>query len=371
MLNNNLKKIMSLIFVVSMLFAAGTLVLAHAQASPDPKPTATPTATPYTPPANYIAQWGSVGSGNGQLNEPQGIAIAPNGNVYVVDALNYRVEEFEPNGNYITQWGTQGTSGNGEFDQPWGIAVSPITGNVYVTEIAQGTNLVQEFTSSGSFITQWGQGSGSAALDLPYGIAIDSSGNVYVADMGNSRVAVFTSSGTYITQFGTAGTQPGDQQDPTGIAISPFNGNVYVADQGINDITEYTTSGTLVTTWGSFGHGNSQFDAPLGLAIDSSGDVYVADWGNDRVQVFSSSGTYSGQWGSDGSGNGQFVNPTGVAVSPSNGNIYVTDTGNDRVQEFGTPSFVSPEYVYGALIALASCFAAVAVLTVVRKRRHK
>jgi hypothetical protein len=231
----------------------------------------------------YLSQFGSAGSGNGQINSPQGVATDSSGNVYVIDEGNNRVEKFNSSGSYITQWGSSG-SGNGQFD-------------------------------------------------YAYAIATNSSGDVYVADAGNYRIEEFSSTGGYITQWGTYGNGNGQFYDAEALAINNVSGNVYVVDPALNTVQEFTGSGTYITQWGSSGSGNGQFTTPNGIATDSSGNVYVADGGNNRIEEFSSTGGYITQWGSSGSGNGQFQFPWAVTVDLNN-NIYVVDINNNRVEKF-------------------------------------
>ena len=139
-----------------------------------------------------------------------------------------------------------------------------------------------------AFIKKWGtQGSGDGQFVYPHGIAIDSSGNVYVADSGNSRIQKFTSDGTFIREWGSGGTGTGDGEfyEPTAVAVDS-SGNVYVADVGINRIQKFTSDGTFIKKFGTEGSGNGQFRIPWGVAVDSSGRVYVADDHNFRIQVF-------------------------------------------------------------------------------------
>jgi PKD repeat protein/sugar lactone lactonase YvrE len=233
--------------------------------------------------------------------------------------------------SYVTQWGSQG-SDTGQFGWlgPWGIAVDSL-GNVYVTDSSMCR--VQKFTSNGVYLTQWGMEGGEVLCTLmgeghfmfPADILVNGSDYVYVTDIHAGNIQKFTSDGTYLTYWGGVSW-------PIGIAIDGSE-NVYVVDLYNNLTQKFTSSGTYLDQWGSFGSGNGQFNKPMGIAIDSLGNVYIVDRGNYRVQKFTSSGTYLDQWGSFGSGNGQFNYPKGIAID-SLGNVYVVDSNNHRVQKF-------------------------------------
>jgi DNA-binding beta-propeller fold protein YncE len=164
----------------------------------------------------YLTQWGSDGSGNGQFDEPNGIAVDSRNNVYVVDEENDRVEKFTSNGNYLTQWGSAG-SGNGQFEFPVGIGVDS-SNNVYVAD--QGNDRVEKFDSNGNYLTQWGSsGSGNGQFSSPLGVAVDSTGNfIYVADYGNDRIEVFVNNPNIVAPIIT--NQPASQTVPAGANVT-------------------------------------------------------------------------------------------------------------------------------------------------------
>ena len=237
----------------------------------------------------------------------------------------------EPPPAFLRTWGTTG-SGNGQFNYPVGVAVDS-SGKVYVVDSVN--NRVQKFSAAGAYLTQWGStGSGNGQFVNPRGVAVDADGNVYVTDGNNHRVQMFTSTGTYVTQWGSSGTGNGQFNAPFGVAVDAA-GNVYVTDYNLNRVQKFTSTGTFLTTWGTSGTGNGQFRTPTGVAVDADGDVYVADWYNHRIQKFTSTGTFLTKWGTlgSGTGTGQFTYPTGVAVDAA-GNVYVTEAGNDRIQKF-------------------------------------
>ena len=191
------------------------------------------------------------------------------------------------------------------------------------------------------FDLKWGTfGTGNGQLRNPTGVAVDSSGNVYVADYNNDRIQKFTSTGTLLTSWGILGVNPGQFYGPATVAVDS-SGNVYVADGGNNRIQKFTSTGTFVTQWGTIGTGDGQFQTPSGVDVDSSGNVYVADYDNHRIQRFTSTGTFVTKWGTNGGGDGQFRSPRGVEVD-SSGNVYVADADNHRIQRFRPADAVDP-----------------------------
>jgi len=236
---------------------------------------------------------------------------------------------------FILKWGTTGTA-DGQFLSPRGIAVDS-AGNVYV---ADQNPRVQKFDSSGTFLFKFG-GSGSSnpgEFIAPSGVAVDSAGNIYVTDSDPDRtnhlVQKFNSSGTFLTSWGTQGTGNSQFFGAGGVTVDSSI-NVYVADPQNHRIQKFTSTGTFITKWGSNGAGDGQFSGPQGVAVDALANVYVADTANNRIQKFDSTGTFITKWGSNGSGNGEFNGPQGVSVD-SSGNVYVADSGNSRIQKFSS-----------------------------------
>jgi len=228
------------------------------------------------------------------------------------------------------KWGTLG-SGDGQFEYALDTAVDT-AGNVYVAD--QRNHRIQMFDSSGVFLTKWGsQGSGDSQFEFPGGIAVDSTGNVYVADQSNHRIQKFDSSGAFLTKWGSFGSGDGQFSSPSGIAVDTA-GNVYVADGFNNRVQKFDSSGNFLLKWGSSGSGNGQFIEVDDVAVDSAGNVYTIS--KMKVQKFDSSGVFLATWGSfslSGLEDGKFNFPTGIAVDTA-GNVYVADTGNYRIQKF-------------------------------------
>ncbi|MDO9550805.1 MAG: hypothetical protein Q7J03_07505 [Methanoregula sp.] len=221
---------------------------------------------------------------------------------------------------FIRMWGSNTTA--------YGVAVDS-SDNVYVTDT--GHNRVSEYSSAGSIITFWDlRESEYRQAEVPYGIAVDSAQNVYVTDRKNNTVMKFSTRGNQ-GEWGSEGSGDGQFSHPMGIAVDS-SGMVYVADTGNNRIQKIHSTGMYLLQWGSYGFADGAFNAPTGVTVDSSGNVYVADTGNKRIQKFTSTGTFLAKWGTAGTGDGQFSTPTGLTTDPW-GNVYVADL-TSRVQKF-------------------------------------
>ena len=275
----------------------------------------------------FLAKWGSDVSLNGQLCSPEGVAVDSSGNVFVADRCNDRIQKFSSGGTFLAKWGAEGTE-DGQFEDPSGVAVDS-SGNVYVADEVNTDELyrIQKFSSTGTFLAKWGTNvSGYEQFDSPHGVAVDSSGKVYIADTWGDAIWKFSSNGTLVGVLGSYGTGDGRFSSPTGVAVDSTK-NVYVADTYNDRIQKFSSNGTFLAKWGSYGEEDGQFKHPEGVAVDSWGNVYVADTDNRRIQKFSSNGTILAKWGQGEELWINFGHPSGVAVD-SSGNIYVADTGN-------------------------------------------
>jgi len=307
---------------------------------------------------SFVRTIGSLGSGNGQVSFPVGVAVdTSNGsNIYVGDSLNSRIDEFSATGAFIR------IIGSGQLDVPDGIAIDTTHGsNVVVLNgnvNAADNNLISVFTADGTFIHDFaapGTGNGQLSGDaLALAIDLANGGNIVVADTGNNRVEVFSAAGGFIRAFGSAGTGDGQFNGPSGIAIDAANAsNIVVADTGNNRIEVFSATGSFIRTIGSPGSANGQLYGPFGIAVDAArgGNVIVSDSGNSRVQVFSPTGTYLQTIGSPGNGNGQLNSPAGVAVDPSNaGNLVVADYNNSRLEVFTDTPPLGPSPLAAAVL---------------------
>jgi sugar lactone lactonase YvrE len=335
--------------------------------------------------------WGSRGSLSGQFDFPTDIAVDSSGNVYVSDSANSRIQKFDSRGQFVTEWGSSGT-GIGQFEIPLGLALDQSTNSLYVVDYWSYDiqkyllsnpcpSTLIEIVPGVCFVTKWGSpGNGNGEFQIPSSVAVDASGNVYVADSGNRRIQKFTFSspcpeGTtqvsvgvcFVTKWGSSchlnqivrcidpdGPGPLNKGDgqfgwPSSIAVDSA-GNVFVVDNSNNRIQKFTSNGQFVTKWGFSGSGYGQFmfRVQTGLAIDSSNNVYVTDQNNHRIQKFTNNGAYITQWGSycnivdgagclaspTGLGDGQFNRPSGVEIDSNTDAVYVTDELNNRIQKF-------------------------------------
>ena len=282
---------------------------------------------------SFVKQWGSYGTGNGQLDYPIGIAIDSSKNIYVTENGNHRIQKFDSNGNFITKWGSRADAYypvGGQFDLPVGIAVDS-QNHVYVSD--RGLNWIQEFDSNGNFLTKWGSsGTGTGQLNEPVGVAIDSSSNVYVTGTYVNGIQKFDKNGNFIATLAS-----GKFDFPSSIARDS-SGNIYVMD--LRQIQKFDSKGNLVTSWHSPGLKGAN------LAVDSSGYVYITAPGlgvvqsYDRVSKYDGNGNIIAQWGGQGSGNGYFVSAKGVAID-SSGNVYVADSVNNCIQKFAPSKTVA------------------------------
>jgi len=283
-----------------------------------------------------IKTWGEPGTLEGQLNFPKGIAVDSQGNVYVADSQNHRIQKFDSEGTFITAWGSSGEA-PGQFSEPWGIAVDA-DDNVYVADTWN--HRLQKFTADGEFITYWGvfQDTGGELLNPqgmfygPRDIAIDAEGNLYVTDTGNKRVQKFDSEGNPLGQWGGGGAEPGQFLEPVGIAVDA-QGNIYVADTWNQRVQVFDADFQLLTqrrveAW----LGESIANKPY-LAVDGEGNVYTTDPEGYRVLVLNADGELLATFGKYGTDDASFDLPTGIEVDHQ-GNVYISDSNNHRIMKF-------------------------------------
>jgi tripartite motif-containing protein 71 len=291
----------------------------------------------------FASSFGANGSGDGQLKAPADVAVDAQGNLWVVDKSNNRIEKFDAAGKYLAKFGSAG-AGNGQFNRPTAIAIAS-NGDLLVTD--SGNARVERFSSAGAYLSQFGSagaGNGQFSSGGPEGIAIDSSGNIWVSDTYGGRLQKFTSAGVFSKVAGSKGSGSGQLGEPTGLDVDS-SGNVWVADWQNNRVSRFNSNGEFISQFGSVGSGDGQFSHPDEIEIDKLGNVWVGDQSNNRIQQFDLSAQFKAKFGSGGTGQGQFsfAYPMGIA-SDAKGHMWITDVNNNRIQEWLVP-VEKPAYV--------------------------
>jgi len=244
-------------------------------------------ATPI--PETSLTLIGGSGSGPGQFFQPAGLSLDVDGNLYVMDTLNHRVQRFARDGTFIDATGERGT-GDGQFADP---------------------------SEDSEF-----------APDGPWGIATDQDGNVYVADTWNHRIQKFGPDFEFLLAWGA-----GELFGPRDIAVDG-DGAILVVDTGAKRIVKYTSDGELIESFGREGDGPGEFNEPTSISIRSNGEIYVADYWNQRIQHFDSDFKYIdeinvGTWGSQG------ITDRAYIVALDDGRVLATDPANGQILVFG------------------------------------
>jgi YD repeat-containing protein len=320
---------------------------------------------------------GFIGDGGpaveAQFRYPYDVTVDSLGNIYIADFYNYCIRKVTPGGTITTVAGNgeRGFIGDGgpaveaQLDHPPSVSMDSL-GNLYIADI--NNQRIRKVTPDGTITTVAGNegygfsGDGGPAveaqLSYPYGVTVDSLGNIYIADIGNQRIRKVTPDGTISTVAGN-GEQgfSGDGgpaveaqlSDPHGVTVDSL-GNIYIADIGNQRIRKVTPGGTISTVAGNGGFGFSgdggpavaaRLRHPHDVAVDSVGNIYIADYYNHRIRKVTPDGTINtvagnGEWGFSGDGGpavaAQLSYPTGISVDFL-GNIYIADNYNNRLRK--------------------------------------
>lgn len=310
-----------------------------------------------------------------ELNYPSGVGTDSSGNLYIADFSNNQVRKVTLSSGTITAFagnGTVGYSGDGgqavnaKFEYPYDIAVDS-SGNVYISDSTgcrvrkvAPSGIITTVAGNGNYGYSGDGGSATSAELIPTGIAVDSAGNVYIADGNNSRIRKIKVSTGIITTVAGNGTS-GDSGDggsatsaeldtPYGVAVDG-SGNIYIADVAANVVRKVTASTGIITRVagnGVRGYGgdsgpatSAELEQPRGLTVDSSANIYIADSFNNRIRkVTASTGiitTFAGDGTRGYSGDGSAPTsaelniPYDAAVG-SSGVVYIADQYNSRVR---------------------------------------
>jgi tripartite motif-containing protein 71 len=283
----------------------------------------------------YINQFGGTGSGDGQFDVISNLNIDSSGNIYVVDAGNYRVQKFDSSGSFLIKFGSVGT-GNGEFTNLGDIAVDS-TGNIYVSDSCHDTySRVQKFSSSGAYQLQFNL-IDFGASDNPASIGVDSSGNIYAGQnssyihsgitYGSSNVQKFNSSGAWQLSWEII------SDDPGAIAVD-VDDKVHVACYNINNVQVFDTSGNFIESYCAKSDNNVIVSYNVySFAVDSN-YVYIPDYWNNCVKVYSKTGAYIASFG-----DGYLYGTLALAIDYILERIYVTDEYGGKVKYFDLTTF--------------------------------
>lgn len=294
---------------------------------------------------NYIGQFGK-----GIVNEPRQVSVAPNSDVFVMDARNHRVDVFNSSGTLLFSFGGLGT-GNGQFtDDPRGIDISSDGTMAFATD--SGGNRVEVFNlamtsghySSATFDYTIPTGTGNGAFVGPRGITVTADNHILLTDEWGFNLHEFSFTPGTTSNTDTWDSTPAPPpvpgvDTPRGVHVAP-DGQIYVVDYWNQRIEYVNPNGSGATAFGF--RGTRIQKGALNFAWDaaiqpSTGDVFVANRESDQVEVFSGTGTYITTWGTRGSADGDFLFPQGIAFAPD-GTLYVSDSSNGRIEQFSIGS---------------------------------
>lgn len=283
---------------------------------------------------------GTFGTEPGQFNTPRGIALAPDGTIYVTDSRNHRIAHFAADGTFIQTFGTFGDLSMGEapmgsLNEPWGIAVAK-NGTVYVSDTWN--HRIQKFTADGKAIKTWGTFGTTetpGSLYGPRGITISDDGRIFVADTGNKRIIIFDGNGAILGEFGTEGYNLGQFSEPTDIHFGN-DGSLFIADAWNQRVQVFTEIGentfTPVKYWDVDGWNSQTLDnKPYITTFEDK--VFITDPEGYRIIEFRTDGTFVQLWGEYGMDAQTIGLPNGIAAD-ADGNIWIADAANNRLMRF-------------------------------------
>ncbi len=298
----------------------------------------------------YSSEFGSKGSGTGQLNGPEDITTDSAGNVWVIDTGNHRIDEWSSTGTFMKaigygvsngeeklevcttscQKGIKG-DGHGQFEAPVGIAIDS-EGNIWVCDDAANDPRAEEFTSAGEFVKEFK----TSSQATPRSIAVDASGDVWILqhEVGANNIFEFTSAGQEIQRFEAEG---GHGENPVDFVLAPSNELDTLYEGGTNPpkVVERTRTGQFIKEFGSQGSTNGKLSGPTRISLGPENTLWITESGNHRVQVFTPSGEYLAKFGKEGSGAGEFTQLQGVSIHGSS--VYVNGYESNRVEKWTLP----------------------------------
>jgi len=278
----------------------------------------------------HVMNIGSGGTGEGEFKYVEDFAFTKGGQLLVTDAVHAWVQVFDKaSGKFISRFGGKG-EGDAQLDKPEGIAVDP-NGNIFIADY--NTGFIKKYDASYKWLLTFSEYGSEKGQNIKSEFMDIRDGKLYMPEAGNHRVDVFDLNGKFLFDFGGMGAEPGKMNNPEAAKFSS-EGKLYVSDLKNDRVQVFDKDGKLLTAWGKTGSGPGEFKSPAGVAIDKNDNIYVTEIGNDRVQVFDKDGKFLTMWGKKGAGNGEFGNLHGIIVDKDTGLVYVADTANNRVQVF-------------------------------------
>jgi DNA-binding beta-propeller fold protein YncE len=259
----------------------------------------------------------------GVLRQPRGLACDREGNVYVADFGNCRIQKFDRELKPLAAWGRRGEE-SGEFRDPCGVAVGP-DGLVYVADSWNGR--VQVFDGSGKPVREW-QGD----FFGPRGIAVARDGRVYVADTGNNRVVRFSAEGARELDWGTKGSAPGTLYEPGGLAVDA-GGRVYVCDTSNGRLEMFDRDGAFLNAFDVPGWRREVFSEPY-VAVADDGAIWVTVPLASEVRAYSPKGELLRTIGARDLPGVELKKPSGLALRPTDGQLLVSDIEGQSLLPF-------------------------------------
>jgi hypothetical protein len=287
-------------------------------------------------PVQFEHLWKSTGETD-TLKGAYGLGIDPEGNVWVAEGNTDRFQIIAPDGTYRETWGTPG-SGEGQFEflstesaygRAYGDVAFDADGNLYVADT--GNFRVQKFAPDRTFLQAWGSnGEGDGQFLAPSSIAIGTNGVVYVGDEARADVQMFSPDGQHLGTITGTGAEGGEFSTPGGVTVD-LAGDLWVADWGSLKIHHFTAAGDWLDTWGHSGSGEGALNNPNDVVVDDQGHVFVVSDFANKIDAFTPDGRFLATAGGYGSDPGEFSDPLGMALGADRV-VYVSD--NNGVQAF-------------------------------------
>jgi DNA-binding beta-propeller fold protein YncE len=282
------------------------------------------------PAFEHVMNIGTAGTGEGQFKYVEDFAFSNDGHLLATDAAHAFVQKFDKTtGRFVSRFGGKGDA-DANLDKPEGIAVDP-DGNIFIADY--NTGYVKKYDAAYNWVLTFSEYGSAKGQNMKSEFIDIRGGRLYMPEAGNHRVNVFDLGGKFLFDFGGLGTAPGQMNNPESAKFSS-DGRLHVADLKNDRIQVFDADGKLLKSFGKTGSKPGEFKTPAGIALDARDNVYVTEIGNDRVQVFDKDGQFLTQFGRAGNGNGEFGNLHGIIVDKANGWIYVADTANNRIQVF-------------------------------------